>query len=95
MQPHPPPRARKEALPRDAASSRVLQRAQRLHLRRAEVRVGEPRAQHCHLPLVDIVPAELGGYNVYEGQMAMLRAWLANPHFCPTQVEALRALQHA
>ena len=41
------------------------------------------------------MPAELGGYNVYEGQMAMLHAWLANPHFCPTQVEALRTLQHA
>ena len=40
------------------------------------------------------MPAELGGYHVYEGQMAMLQAWLANPHFCPTQVEALRSLQH-
>ena len=41
------------------------------------------------------MPAELGGHNVYEGQLAMLRAWLCNPHFCPTEVPALRALQSA
>ena len=39
------------------------------------------------------MPAETGGYHVYEGQMAMLHAWLANRHFCPTELPALVSLQ--
>ena len=39
------------------------------------------------------MPAQLGGHNVYAGQMAAISSWLKNRHFCPTDNAFLRGKQ--
>ena len=41
------------------------------------------------------MPSQLGGHNIYEDTMKAVQSWLKPPHFCPTNLPALRAEQDA
>ena len=59
------------------------------------VKVKDAGGKHAGHRYLKGMPSELGGYNIYAGEVAKLKSWLASPTFCPTDNVALRALQHA